>query len=99
MYNSTHYYVRVSRAETFTDRSLSSGVELPEVLNVPGVLNGDPVLCLQERGARPGDTGNPKWALPHGRELVQPLPREHPPQDEVAHLQRPGADAAAVVPS
>ena len=63
----------------FTGRSLSSGVELPEVLDVPGVLDGDPVLCLQARGARPGDTGNPKRALPHGRELVQPLPGEHPP--------------------
>ena len=30
----------------FTDRSLSSGVELPEVLDVPSVLDGDPVLCL-----------------------------------------------------
>ena len=67
----------------FTCQSLSSGVELLEVLDVLGVLDGDPVLCLQARGARPGDTGNPKRALPHGRELVQPLPGEHPPQDEV----------------
>ena len=86
MYIPTHYYVRVSRAETFTGRSLSSQalglaswVELPEVLDVPGILDGDPVLCLQARGARSGDTGNPKRALPHERELVQPLPGEQPP--------------------
>ena len=52
----------------FTGRSLSLGVELLEVLDVPGVLDGDPVLCLQARGTRPGDTGNPKQALPHERE-------------------------------
>ena len=44
----------------FIARSLSSGVELPEVLDVPGVLDGDPVLCLQVRGARPRDSSNPK---------------------------------------
>ena len=70
----------------FIGQSLSSGVELLEVLDVPGVLDGDPVLCLQARGTRPRDTGNPKRALPHGRELVQPLSGEHSPQDEVAHL-------------
>ena len=79
MYSPTHYYMRVSRAETFTGRSLSSVVEILEVLDVPGVLDGDPVLCLQAGGARPRDTGNPKRALPHGRELMQPLPGEHPP--------------------
>ena len=30
---------------------------------------------------------------------MQPFPGEHPPQDEIAHLERPGADAAAVIPS
>ena len=79
VYSPTHFYVRVSRVVTFTGRSLSSGVELMEVLDVLGVLDGDPVLCLQARGTRRGDTGNPKQALPHGRELVQPLPGEHPP--------------------
>ena len=98
VYSPTHHYVRVSRAETFTGRSLSSGVELTEVLDVLGVLVGDPVLCLQARGARPRDTGNHKRALPHGRELMQPLPGEHPPQDEITHLERPWADATTNVP-
>ena len=44
---------------------LASWVELPEVLNVRGVLDGDPVLRLRAHG-RPGDAGNPKRALPHG---------------------------------
>ena len=77
---------------------LASWLELPEVLDVPGVLDGDLVLCLQARGTRPGDVGDSKRALPHGRELVQPFPGEHPPQDKITHLERPGADAAAVVP-
>ena len=112
MYSPTHYYVRVSRAETFTGRSLASQagalilrtcalpswVELSEVLDVPGVLDRDSVQCLQAHGARPGDMGDPKRALPHGRKLVEPFPGEHPPQDEVPHLERPRADAAAVVP-
>ena len=50
----------------FTGRSRSSGVELPEVLDVPGILDGDPILRLKAHGARPGDVGDPKWALPHG---------------------------------
>ena len=29
---------------------------------------------------------------------MQPLPGEHPPQVKITHLERPGADAAAVVP-
>ena len=29
---------------------------------------------------------------------MQPFPGEHPPQDEIAHLERPGADAATVIP-
>ena len=63
--------------------SLASWVELPEVLDVPSILDGDPFLCLQARDAKPGDTGNPKRALPHGRELVQLFLGEHPPQDEI----------------
>ena len=70
----------------FTGRSLSSGVELLEVLDVPSVLDGDPVLCLQARGARSGNMNNLERALPHGLELVQPFPGEHPPQDEITHL-------------
>ena len=73
MYNHTRYYGRVSRAGTFTGIGpssealvLSSWVELPEVLDVPGVLDGYPILCLQARGARPGDMDDLERALPHG---------------------------------
>ena len=52
---------------------LASWVELPEVLDVPGVLDGGPFLRVQARGARPGVMGDPKRALPLGRELVQPF--------------------------
>ena len=45
---------------------LSSGVELPEVLDVPGVRDGYPILSLQARGARPGDMDDLERALPHG---------------------------------
>ena len=78
MYSPTHYYMSVTSGDPhmlepcFTGRSLSSGVELPEVLDVPGVLDGDPVLCLQARGARLGDMGNPKWALHMGESLCSP---------------------------
>ena len=44
---------------------LASWVELPEVLDVPGVLDGYPVLCLQVRGARPGDLDDLERALAH----------------------------------
>ena len=98
MYNPTHYYVRVSRAETFTGANPSLWVELPEVLDVPGILDGDPVLRLQACGTRPGDMGDPERALPHGGELVKPFRGEHPPQDEVTHLEGPGMDVVAVVP-
>ena len=61
MYSPTHYYMRVSR------------VEPSEVLDVPSILDGHPVLRLQVYGARPGDAGNPERTLPHGRELVKAL--------------------------
>ena len=78
-YSPTHKYVRVSRAAIlhrhrafftgtgpfFTGTGLASWVELPEVLDVPGVLDGYPVLRLQARGARPGDVDDPERALPH----------------------------------
>ena len=54
----------------FTGWSLSSGVELPEVLDVPGILDGDPVLCLQARCARPVDTGDPERALLDRKSVV-----------------------------
>ena len=44
---------------------LASWVELPEVLDVPGVLDGYLVLRLQAHGARPGDMDDPERALPH----------------------------------
>ena len=53
--------------------------------------------CVSKRGARPRDTGNPKRALPHGRELVQPLPGENPSEHEIPYLKSPRADVAAVV--
>ena len=49
---------------------LASWVELPEVLDVPSVLDGDAVSRLHAYGSRPRDMGNPERALPHGRELV-----------------------------
>ena len=42
---------------------------------------------------------NLEWALPHGRELVQPLPGENPSEHEVPYLKSSGADVAAVVSS
>ena len=51
---------------------LASWIELPEVLDVPGVLDRYPVLCLQVHGARPGDVDDLERALPHGQELMSP---------------------------
>ena len=112
VYSPTHYYVRVSRAASFTGirllhrhrafsktQRLHSGVEPPEMLNVPWVLDGYSLRSLQARGARPGNMNNLEWALPHGRELVQPLPGENPSEHEIPYLKGPGADVAAVVSS
>ena len=74
-----------------------SGIEPPEMLNVPRVLDRYPLCGLQARGARPGDMNNLEWALPHGRELVQPLPGADPSEQEVPYLKSSGADVAAVV--
>ena len=74
-----------------------SRVELVEVLDVPGILDGDPVLSLQTHGARPGDVSDLERALSHGRELVQALPGENPPQDEVSDFEGPGEDITTVV--
>jgi len=73
------------------------GVEPPEVLDVPCVLDWHPLLSLQARGAGPGNMNNFERALPHGRELVQPLPGENPPEHEVSYLESSGADVAAVI--
>ena len=37
-------------------------------------------------------------ALQHGRELVQPFPREHPLELKVTYLKSLGADVAAMIP-
>ena len=58
-----------------------------------------PLLSLQARGAGPGNMNNFERALPHGRELVQPLPGENPSEHEIPYLKVPGADVAAVVSS
>ena len=42
---------------------------------------------------------NLEWALPHGRELVQPLPGENPSEYEIPYLKSSGADVAVVVSS
>src|SRR3954463_1931349 len=73
------------------------GVEPPEVLDVPRVLDRLPLLSFQAHGARPGNMNNIERALPHGRELVQPFPGEDPPEYEVSYLEGPGADVAAVI--
>ena len=67
------------------------------MLDVPGILDGDPVPRLQAYDTGHGDAGNPEQAIPHGRELVKALPGNDPPQDEVSHLEGPRADTAAVV--
>ena len=74
-----------------------SGVKPLEVLDVPRILDRHPLLSLQARGAGPGNMNNLERALPHGRELVQSLPGENPPEHEVPYLESPGADVAAVV--
>ena len=68
-----------------------SGIEPPEMLNVPRVLDGYPVRGLQARGARPRNMNNLERALPHGRELVQSVPGENPPEHEVSYLESSGA--------
>src|SRR4051812_42391081 len=75
------------------------GVEPPEVLDVPRILDRLPLLSFQAHGARPGNMNNLERALPHGRELVQPFPGEDPPEYEVSYLKGPGADVAAVISS
>ena len=67
------------------------------VLDVPCVWDGHPLLGLQARGARPGNMNNLEQALPHGRELMQSLPGENPPEHEVPYLESSGADVATVV--
>ena len=73
------------------------GVEPPEVLDVPCILDRHSLLSLQARGAGPGNMNNLERALPHGRELMQSLPGEDPPEHEVSYLECPGADFVAVV--
>ena len=67
-----------------------SGVKPPEVLDVPRILDWHPLPSLQARGAGPGNMNNLERALPHGRELVQSLPGENPPEHEVPYLESSG---------
>ena len=60
-----------------------SGVELAQVLDVPGVGDRNAVLRLELCGARPGDVDDPVGSLPHQRELVETCPGEDSPEDKV----------------
>ena len=55
-----------SRVSRRAAPGLDTWIELSEVLDVPGVLDRHPVLCLQAHGARPGDVEDPERALPYG---------------------------------
>ena len=66
------------------------GGEPPEVLDVPCVLDRLPLLSLQAHGASPGNMNNLKRALPHGRELMQPLLGENPSEHKVPYLESAG---------
>ena len=74
-----------------------SGVELAQVLDVPGVGDRDAVLRLEPRGARPGDVHDSVGSFPHWRELVEACPGEDSPQDKVSCFESARADVAAVV--
>ena len=57
---------------------LSSGVELPEVQNVPGILDGYPILCLQAWRRVPRDAGRDTY----------PERLEHPAPPEVLPMKQ-----------
>ena len=57
------------------------------MLDVPRVFDWIAVFCLEPYRAGPGDVSDPVGAFPHGRELVEALPGEYPPQDEIADFE------------
>ena len=59
------------------------GVELAQVLDVPGVGDRDAVPRLEPCRARPGDVHNSVGPFPHWRELVKTYPGEDSPEDKV----------------
>ena len=72
-------------------------VVLPEMLDVPRVLHGLPVLSLQADRAGPGDAHHPKRASPPCGELICPGQILLPPQNKVSCLKLPGTDSPAMV--
>ena len=66
-------------------------------MDVPWVLDGDAVLCLEHHRARPGDVRDLEGPFPHRRELVEAFPGEDPPEDKVAYLESAWPYVAAVV--
>src|SRR6185369_14473213 len=67
------------------------------MLNVPRVLDGDAVFCLEPHRARPGDVRDLVGPFPHRRELVEAFPGEDSPEDKVACLEGAWPYVAAVV--
>ena len=74
-----------------------SWVELPQMLDVPGVVLGDAVQRLQPDRSRPGDAGDAERTLPHGRELVLAQAQKNEPQDKVSDHERARADLVLMV--
>ena len=69
------------------------------MLDVPRVLYGDAVCRLEPNRARHGYSCDPLGPFPHVRKLVEAVPGEYPPEDEVSRLASFWADVAAVVAS
>ena len=67
--------------------------------DIPWVLDGYAVLCLEAYCAGPGDVCYPIGAFPHRRELVETFPGEDSPEDKVACLESAWAYVAVVVAS
>ena len=65
--------------------------------DIPWVLDGYAVLCLEAYCAGPGDVCHPLWAFPHRRELMEAFPREDSPEDKVSCLESAWVNVAAVV--
>ena len=65
--------------------------------DIPRVLDGYAVLCLEAYCAGPGDVCHPVWAFPHRREFVEAFSGEDSPEDQVSRLEGARANFAAVV--